>query len=427
MVNSMRISVIGGGYVGLVTGTCFAKLGHNVTIIDVDPIKVQSINKGQPPIFENGLEDLLKENAGKSLRASTGYESLGNAELVFICVGTPPNPDGSANLMYIESASNSIGTALKTNPHYCVVVVKRTVPPGTTEKIVQPAVLRASRKTESEIGFAMNPEFLREGRAVEDFMQPDRIVIGCNDLRAGKQVAKVYEKMNAPVIRTGLTAAEMIKYTSNAFLATKISFSNEIGNICKHLGIDVYEVMKGVGLDQRIGPLFLNAGAGFGGSCFPKDVSALVSLAQATGETPILLQSVLEVNEQQPHRMIALLEKRLGNLSGKRIAVIGLAFKDNTDDIRDSRAIPVIQELLRRGASVAAYDPMARPPMQKVFPTIEYGSSAAEVLRGSEGCLIMTEWPEFSRLDTEFDLMARRIIIEGRRILTCDGAEGICW
>jgi len=427
MVHSMKISIVGGGYVGLVTGSCFAKLGHDVTIIDVDPMKVQSINNGQPPIYENGLEDLLKKSAGTNLLASTGYDSVANADIVFICVGTPPRPDGSANLSYIESASTSVGTNLKTNVHYCVVVVKSTVPPGTTEKIVQPAVLRAAQKTEREIGFAMNPEFLREGRAVEDFLHPDRIVIGSTDPRAGKRVADVYRNIAAPVICTGLTAAEMIKYTSNAFLATKISFSNEIGNICKHLGIDVYEVMKGVGLDQRIGPQFLNAGAGFGGSCFPKDVSALISLAKKAGENPLLLQSVLDVNEQQPHRMVALLEQRLGNISGKRISVLGLAFKDNTDDIRDSRAIPVIHELLEKGASVAAYDPMAISPMQRVFPGIEYGSSASDTLRGADGCLIMTEWPEFSQLDTEFDLMARKIIIEGRRILTCNGAEGICW
>ena len=427
MVRSMKISIVGGGYVGLVTGSCFAKLGQDVTIIDVDPVKVQAINNGQPPIYEKGLEDLLQENAGQHLRASTGYDSVSDADIVFICVGTPPQPDGSANLSYIESACTSIGTGLKTNPHYCVVVVKSTVPPGTTENLVQPAVLRAAQKTEREIGFAMNPEFLREGRAVEDFFHPDRIVIGSTDPRAGKRVADVYRNIAAPVICTGMTAAEMIKYTSNAFLATKISFSNEIGNICKHLGIDVYEVMKGVGLDQRIGPQFLNAGAGFGGSCFPKDVSALVSLAKKTGEIPLLLQSVLDVNEQQPHRMVALLEQRLGNISGKRIAVLGLAFKDNTDDIRDSRAIPVIHELLEKGATVAAYDPMASSAMQRVFPGIEYGSSASDILRGADGCLIMTEWPEFSQLDKEFDLMARKIIIEGRRILTCKGAEGICW
>ena len=423
----MKISVIGGGYVGLVTGTCFADLGNEVTIIEIDPEKVRAINAGKPPIYEVVLEDLLKKNAGGRLNAGSGYESVSSADIVLIAVGTPPNPDGSANLSYIEAASTSIGKALKDNPSYCVVVVKSTVPPGTTEKIVKPAVLKASGKTEKEIGFVMNPEFLREGRAVEDFLHPDRIVIGSSDSLAGDLVAEVYRKVRAPIIRTGITAAEMIKYTSNAFLATKISFSNEIGNICKNLGIDVYEVMKGVGLDPRIGSLFLNAGAGFGGSCFPKDVSALVSLAKQNGESPLLLESVLAVNEQQPHRMISLLKKRVGMLKGKRIAVLGLAFKDSTDDIRDSRAIPVIQELIRDCAHVSAYDPMAASNLQKIFPDIEYCSSAACALTGADACLVMTEWPEFSRLDKEFDLMAQPVIIEGRRILSRNGVEGICW
>jgi UDPglucose 6-dehydrogenase len=423
----MKISVVGGGYVGLVTGTCFAHLGHDVTIIEINAEKVQAINNGHPPIYEIGLEDLLKQNAGKNLHARTGFDSIASADIVFICVGTPPKPDGSSNLSYIESASSSVGTALKNNSSYCCVVVKSTVPPGATERIVRSEVLKISGKTEDEIGFAMNPEFLREGRAVEDFLHPARIVIGSNDPRAGKQVAEVYREISSPVIHTGLSAAEMIKYTSNAFLATKISFSNEIGNICKHLGIDVYEVMKGVGCDPRIGPLFLNAGAGFGGSCFPKDVSALVSLAKDAGENPVLLQSVLSVNEQQPHRMVALLLEKLGNISGKRIAVLGLAFKDNTDDIRDSRAIPVIRELLQKGAYVSAYDPMAVSNMQQIFASIEYSPCAADALAGADGCLVMTEWPEFSRLDKEFDQMAHRIIIEGRRILTCKGVDGICW
>jgi UDPglucose 6-dehydrogenase len=273
----------------------------------------------------------------------------------------------------------------------------------------------------------MNPEFLREGRAVSDFMNPDRLVIGSSDARSGERVETVYKSVSTPVIHTGLSAAEMIKYTSNAFLATKISFANEIGNIFKSLGIDVYEVMKGVGLDPRIGPLFLNAGAGFGGSCFPKDISALVSLAQSSGEKPVLLQSVLAINEQQPIRMISILKKRAGPLAGKRIAVLGLAFKDNTDDIRDSRAVPVIRMLLEKGARVCAYDPMAAPNMQKIFPTVEYCPTAADALRGADGCLVMTEWPEFSSLDKEFDLMAHKIIIEGRRILSRQDREGLCW
>jgi len=422
----MKVVVVGGGYVGLVTATCLAERLHDVTIIEIDAEKVRAINAGLPPIYEKGLEGLLKKNAGKRLRAQTGFDAVAAAEIVFICVGTPQRPDGSADLTFIESASTAIGTALK-NASSCIVVTKSTVPPGTTENVVRPRVLAASRKTGTEIGFAMNPEFLREGRAVEDFLNPDRIVIGSSDPETGKRVARVYEGFPAPVLFTGISAAEMIKYASNAFLATKISFSNEIGNICKRLGIDVYEVMKGAGLDPRIGPLFLNAGAGFGGSCFPKDVAALISLARKNGEDPVLLQSVLAVNEQQPHRMTALLEEKIGSLSKKRIAVLGLAFKDNTDDIRDSRAIVVIADLLRKGASVAAYDPMAMENMRRIFPEIEYSSSAAAALRGADGCLVMTEWPEFSYLDDEFGLMAQKVIIEGRRILSCKGADGICW
>jgi len=423
----MRITIIGGGYVGLVTGACFADIGHGVTIIDVDPIKVGMVNEKKAPIFEPGLESILARTTGKNLQASLSYDSITSSDLTFICVGTPPNDDGGANLSYIESASRSIGEGLQTAAGYHVVVVKSTVPPGTTETVVLPAVLSSAHKTEDEIGFAMNPEFLREGRAIEDFRQPDRIVIGSNRLRAGDRVAQVYQKFSAPVVRTGLAAAEMIKYTSNAFLATKISFSNEIGNICKELGIDVYEVMKGVGLDQRIGQQFLNAGAGFGGSCFPKDVSSLAVLAGRAGIDPKILRAVLEVNEYQPYRLVALLEKKAGTLSGKRIAVLGLAFKDNTDDVRDSRAIPVIQELVKKGARVVAFDPMAGPNMKKIFPAIDYAGSAGEALKGADGCLVMTEWPEFGRIDKEFELMAHRIVIEGRRILTWNGAEGICW
>jgi UDPglucose 6-dehydrogenase len=423
----MKISIVGGGYVGLVTGACFAELGHEVIIIEIDPSRVQSINIGNSPIYEKGLEDLLKQNAGKRLHATTGYDSIETAEIVLISVGTPPRPDGSSDLSFIKSASNSIGKALKKNSSYCIVVVKSTVPPGTTEKIVRPAVLQASGKTEDKIGFAMTPEFLREGRAVSDFFYPDRIIIGANDLRSEKRLTELYSAIKAPVLYTGISEAEMIKYTSNAFLAMKISLSNEIGNICKNLGIDVYEVMKGVGLDPRIGPLFLNAGIGFGGSCFPKDVSALISLAKDTGENPVMLQSILNVNEQQPYRMVTILEGLVGNLSGKRIAVLGLAFKDNTDDIRESRAIPVIKELIKKGAHVSAHDPVAIPNMKHLFPTIEYCSSAGCALAGADGCLVMTEWPEFSLLDKEFDLMAHKVIIEGRRILSCKDVEGICW
>ena len=424
---SMKISVVGGGYVGLVTAACFAELGHDVSIIDHGPAKVKSINAKKPPIYEEGLEELLKRHVGTRLRASTSYDFIPLSDLTFICVGTPPNPDGSADLSKVEAASRSIGSVLKKSGNYHVVVVKSTVPPGTTQKIVIPAVLHEAEKSEDEMGFAMNPEFLREGHAVEDFIHPDRIVIGSRNLRDAARVANAYQGLSAPFLRTGLTAAEMIKYTSNSFLATKISFSNEIGNICKKLGIDVYEVMKGVGMDRRIGPSFLDAGAGFGGSCFPKDVHALIKLAETIGEDPILLRSVIDVNEKQPGRIVQLLRARIGELKGKRIAILGLAFKDNTDDVRESRSIPVIEELLESGVVITAYDPIANPSMHKIFPTITYCSTAADALRGAEGCLVMTEWPEFEDLKEEFDLMANKVIIEGRRILSIKGGEGICW
>jgi UDPglucose 6-dehydrogenase len=421
----MRITVVGGGYVGLVTGACFAGLGHTVDIVEIDARKAAAINAGRAPIHERGLDALLERHAGTRLRAGTDYGPVAEADLSFVCVGTPPAADGSADLSMVAAASRSIGEALRGGNGSHTVVVKSTVPPGTTAGLVVPAVLEHAGR--DEIGFAMNPEFLREGLAVEDFLHPDRIVIGSRDDGSGDSVAAAYQGLAAPVVRCGLTAAEMIKYASNALLATKISFANEVGNVCKCLGIDVYEVMEGVGMDHRVSPHFLNAGAGFGGSCFPKDVSALVSLAESLGEEPALLRSVLDVNDRQPLRMLRLLEEKTGDLAGKRIAVLGLAFKENTDDIRESRAIPVIAELLRRGAAVAAYDPLAAASMRRIFPEIGYAASAAEALRGADACLVMTEWPEFSDLNGEFDLMKSRVVIEGRRILSCDGKEGICW
>ncbi|WOF16375.1 UDP-glucose/GDP-mannose dehydrogenase family protein [Methanoplanus sp. FWC-SCC4] len=424
----MKITVIGGGYVGLVSAACFAELGNHVTVIEIDSKKVDMINAGVPPIYEKGLEELLKKHSGKNLVAKSDYNDISLSDISVICVGTPPLKDGSANLSYIKSAAGSIGGEIKKNPgHYHVVAVKSTVPPGTTENIVAKAVLEKTGGNQEDVGFVMNPEFLREGLAVEDFMNPDRVVIGSSDEKAGDVAEKMYENLCARILRTGLSAAEMIKYTSNAFLATKISFSNEIGNICKKLGIDVYEVMGGVGMDKRISPMFLNAGAGFGGSCFPKDVMALVSLAEKIGEKPVLLKSVLDVNETQPLKMVEILEKQTGSLKGKKIAVLGLAFKDNTDDIRESRSIPVIKELILRGALVSAYDPLASSEMRKIYPAINYSNTAGDALTDADGCLVMTEWPEFSRLSSEFDLMKDRVIIEGRRILDITDSEGICW
>jgi len=423
----MRISVIGGGYVGLVSSVCLAELGHSVDLIEIDDAKVASLNSGRVPIYEEGLEEMLVKHIDHCLKVTPDYDNICNTDATFVCVGTPSLSDGSADLSMIKSASSSIGEALLGSRKYHVVVVKSTVPPGTTEKVVIPEILENRHLKNQDIGFAMNPEFLREGRAIKDFMKPDRIIIGSADDKAGDFIESVYRGLNAPMIRTGLTEAEMVKYASNAFLATKISFSNEVGNICKDLGIDVYEVMKGVGMDHRINQYFLNAGAGFGGSCFPKDVSALIHLAEDLDEDPILLKSVMAINELQPKRLVDLLEKRIGHLSGKRVAVLGLAFKDNTDDVRASRSIYVISELKRRGARVAAYDPKANNSMQSILSDVDYCQNAAEALNNADACLIMTEWPEFSALDREFDRMKTKVIIEGRRILSCAGFEGICW
>ena len=423
----MKISVIGAGYVGLVSSTCLAELGHSVTVIEIDHNKVQDINLGIPPIYENGLDKLISAHAGNNLVATSDYNAISDSDISLICVGTPSGENGKADLSWVVSASQAIGRSLKNHNGYHVVAVKSTVPPGTTERFVIPNVLKYSDKSCQQIGFVMNPEFLREGLAVNDFMNPDRIVIGSLDKIAGDIFEEIYKDIKSPLIRTSLRSAEMIKYTSNAFLAAKISFSNEIGNICKHLNIDVYEVMKGVGLDHRINPYFLNAGAGFGGSCFPKDVSALIHLAEDIGEDPILLKSVIRINDLQPLRIVELLAKRVGDLKGKRIAVLGLAFKNDTDDARESRAIPIINELKRRGAKVAGYDPKANSSMKSIIPDIEYCESAGDALKMAEGCLIATEWPAFGELKDEFDLMKSKVIIEGRRILNCRDAEGLCW
>lgn len=423
----MNISVIGGGYVGLVTASCFAHLGHMVRVIEIDAGKADLINQGVPPIYEDGLEEILKETSGKNLSAQSHYKGVEDADLIFICVGTPSQDDGAADLSYIVSASESIGAALRGSKKYHVITVKSTVPPGTTESIVIPIVQELLGDGSNGIGFCMNPEFLREGRAVDDFLHPDRIVIGGSSAEAVRVVQEAYEKLDAPVITTSLKAAEMIKYTSNAFLATKISFSNEIGNICKKIGINVYEVMKGVGLDHRINPHFLNAGLGFGGSCFPKDVMALIRLAEKNGEDPVLLKSVIDINERQPGRIVQILKERIGDIRGKKITVLGLAFKDNTDDVRDSRSIPVISELLEHGAVISAYDPMALESMEKIFPGINYHTNAGDALTGADACLVLTDWPEFSKLNDEFNMMKSRVIIEGRKILSCSDIEGVCW
>ncbi len=428
----MKISVIGTGYVGTVSAACFAELGHDVICVDIDESKIDMINAGIPPIYEEGLPELLKKHAGKRLSATSDYElAIMSSDVSFICVGTPSDSEGNIDLGIVKAASASLGDSLRKKKGYHVIVVKSTVVPETTENIVLPIIEKHSGKHPGQFGIAMNPEFLREGKAVHDFMHPDKIVVGSMDKKSGDIVATLYNGLKCEVTRTNLRTAEMIKYVNNSFLATKISFANEVGNICKKLDIDTYEVMSAVGKDFRIGPHFLNAGAGFGGSCFPKDVKALIGKAKEIGYEPQLLESVIAVNEEQPARMVMLLKNKLGSLKGKNIAVLGLAFKNDTDDIRESRSIPVIKDLLDEGARVSAYDPMANENMKKLFRGIGYYNSAAAALRGADACLIMTEWDEFKSLNKEFDVMENRLVIDGRHILVKPGKDieyvGLCW
>ena len=427
----MKISVIGSGYVGSVTAACFAEVGHEVVCVDIDKKKMEQINAGIPPIYEEGLGELLRKYAGKRLTATNDYEfAIRETDISFICVGTPSAEDGSIDLSIIRAAAASIGAALAKKERYHVVVVKSTVVPETTEKFVLPVLEETSGKIAGkDFGVAMNPEFLREGKAVYDFMHPDKIVIGAIDPKSGDLVSELYRTFECKVTRTNPSTAEMIKYANNSLLATKISFANEMGNICKKLGIDTYEVMEAVGKDFRISPRFLNSGAGFGGSCFPKDVKALIRKAKAIGYSPVLLESVITVNEKQPLLMTEILQRKIGDLAGKKIAVLGLAFKNETDDIRESRAIPVIAELLRLGAKISAYDPMAIGNMKRIFPTIEYSEKAEDALKGADACLVMTEWDEFRHIESEFESMKKKIVIDGRRVIKAKNIdyEGLCW
>ncbi len=430
----MKIAIIGAGYVGLCTGAGFAELGHEVTVFDTNRKKIESIKKGETPVYEKGLKDALKKAlSDEKLKAAEDVnEAVSSAEITFICVGTPSKEDGSMDTRYVEQAAKDIGRALKGVDGYHAVVVKSTVLPGTTENIVGKNVEKESgKKTGRDFGLAMNPEFLREGNALQDFVKPDRIVIGEYDKRSGDAVEGLYEKINVSKMRTGIKTAEMIKYASNAFLAAKISFINEIGNICKRVGIDTYEVAKGMGLDKRIGQAFLRAGVGFGGSCFPKDVSALIAFAKSAGVETKLLEEIVETNERQPEMLVKMLKRKMPGLKGKRIAVLGLAFKADTDDVRESRAINVVGRLLEEGAEVKAYDPKGMDNFRRIFPQIQYCSTSKEALENSDAALILTDWEEFKGLvDKDFYGMKGSVIIEGRRVLDkrkVKGFEGICW
>jgi UDPglucose 6-dehydrogenase len=421
----MRISVIGTGYVGAVTGTCLAELGHQIIFVGRDKKKLDLIKSGKSPIFEPQLDQLLEKNKMRIRTTVDVSEAVRKTGLTFICVGTPSNDDGSIDLQQVEKVSRTIGKSLGSDKKYHTIIVKSTVLPGTTETLVVPILERESRKKAFvDFGIGSNPEFLKEGTAVDDFFHTDRVVIGANDQKTTEVLEKVYQPLDAPIYITNIRTSEMIKYASNAFLATKISFANEIGNLCKKMGIDSYEVFRGVGMDARINPHFFRSGIGFGGSCFPKDVRALIAHARTLGVEPHVLNAVIGTNENQPSKMIELLKRHM-DIAGKTIGILGLAFKPDSDDVRESRAIPVIEALLREKANIIAFDPVATDNFRHLFPDISYMKSANDVLN-ADAVLIVTEWKEFEDLDYR-----GKIVIDGRRIGKAQHEakiyEGVCW
>jgi UDPglucose 6-dehydrogenase/GDP-mannose 6-dehydrogenase len=431
----MRISVIGTGYVGLVSGACFAEIGHDCLCVDVDTAKVDRINHGEPPIHENGLEAMLKRHVGTRLRATTDLRAaVHDSDITFIAVGTPF--DGQRiDLTFIREAAGQIGAALHDKNKYHVVVVKSTVVPGTTDEVVLPELERASgKRAGADFGVGMNPEFLTEGVAVDDFMRPDRIVLGGIDQRSVDTQRQVYSAFTqTPTLATNNKTAEMIKYTSNSVLATMISFSNEIGNLCSTLGgVDVVDVMQGVHLaryftttleDGRCikAPIssFLWAGCGYGGSCLPKDTKALSAHGAAHGALMPLLDAVIATNQAQPAQMLSLLGRHITSLKGVRVALLGLAFKEDTDDMRESPAIPLARMLIEQGAHVIGYDPVARATARAALPAaVELAPSLEVALADVEAALLVTRWNEFRRVP---DLLRERtkppVLIDGRRML----------
>ena len=404
-----RIGIFGAGYVGLVTGTCLADLGHHVTIRDVIPERIAALNAGKVPIYEPGLEELIERNRDRlqfTLDIGTAIEG---ADVLYICVGTPPTYSGDADL----SAVWTVIEELPRDAASSVVVMKSTVPVGTGEKVRAALDVRGLE----HIGYVSNPEFLAEGTALHDFRHPDRIVIGAYDDADGDVVEELHLGIDAPVVRTDVPSAEMVKLASNAFLSVRISFINEIANVCELVGADVEQVAKGVGLDHRLGPHFLRAGIGFGGSCFPKDISALKQLAGNSGYHFQLLSAVIEVNELQKRRVVAKLEKHLGKLRGKRIALLGLAFKPNTDDMREAPSLVLGSRLLAEGAEVRGWDPVARA--EHLLQGATFAKTPLEAAEGADAVVIVTEWPELRdlALDELHRVMRTPFVVDGRNLL----------
>ncbi len=423
-----KLSIIGVGYVGLCTAVGLASKGYKVYACDVDAEKIGKINQGIPPFHEPGLEEKLVEciRTGALIGLAGDFEqAISGSDFTYVAVGTPSGADGSIDLKYIESAAKSIGKALKKKKGYHVVIVKSTVVPGTTQNVALPLIEQESgKKCGDGFGLCMNPEFLRQGSAFQDTLNAERVVIGSFDAKSGDILEALYQDFYTPkvppIIRTTLSTAELIKYASNAMLATKISFINTIANICEKIpGADVKVVAQAMGLDKRIGPLFLDAGLGYGGSCFPKDVKALIACSKQTGYIPELLDSVEHVNKLQPLKAVEFCKQQVGSLKGKKIAVLGLAFKPDTDDMREARVIPIVDHLLAEGATVVAYDPVAVQTAKVIFKDkIAYAPSTFECLTGADCCIVVTEWPEFKRLSpSDFAThMKTPNLVDGRRI-----------
>lgn len=394
-----RICVVGTGYVGLVSGACLADFGNHVICADIDLDKINKLKKGIIPIYEPGLEEVVKRNVEKErlFFSNDVAESIRDTEVIFIAVGTPPGTNGEADLSIVFKVAENIAANLN---GYKVVVTKSTVPAGTGMKVKK--IIEQKAPKGSEFDVVSNPEFLREGSAVNDFMRPDRVVIGSNSERATEIMKTVYRPLyinETPMVITNVESSEMIKYASNAFLAVKISFINEIANICEKIGADVKVVAKAMGLDGRISPKFLHAGGGYGGSCFPKDTQALVKTAEETGVQNLVVRAAIEANDYQKHVMVSKIKELVGDLKGKTISLLGLAFKPNTDDIREATSLVIIEEMLKAGANVKAYDPVAQEATQNVFPNITYAKNAYEAAKDSDCLVLVTEWNEFRELD----------------------------
>lgn len=427
-MKKQTISVLGIGYVGLCTAVGFASKGYTVIASTHNAEKAAKINNGIPPFHEPNLRKLLKEtvqNGRLKCLVNQTEKAVLETDLTFNAVGTPSKLDGSIDLQFIEKSAHEMGKAINQKSSYHVIIVKSTVAPGTTQDLVKPILEKESKKKcGSDFGLCMSPEFLRQGSAFEDTMHTDRIVIGEYDQKSGNALERLYKdfygKDIPPTIRTTLSTAELIKYASNSLLATKISFINTIANLCEKIpGADVKIVATAMGLDKRIGPLFLNAGLGYGGSCFPKDVKALIAFSKNLGYRLELLESVESVNKTQPLIAVQFCKELLGNLKGKRVAILGLAFKANTDDMREARAIPIINQLIKEGANVIAYDPVAVSIAKTIFKNkIQYAASTNACLQDADCCILVTEWDEFKKLKPQdfTGSMKQPVLIDGRRI-----------